>query len=194
MWSSSDSQPASMTGREAANRRSGACDGSDVTEVILSDATPASKEVSACTSAEVVEGSQAASTQSDSLTVSEGSTASSPAMLHKPVRRTPQPEQLSPEVPSAPAAGTGTHQRVTNKAPSPFARKSAAALQATYHRSTGSAKPSRPAGIQKRQPAVIPHVAALGALVGALARASELDPALQLYKQVSPLAVAGCKT
>ncbi len=33
---------------------------------------------------------------------------------------------------------------------------------------------------------MIPHVAALGALVGALARASELDQALQLYKQVSP--------
>ena len=46
-------------------------------------------------------------------------------------------------------------------------------------------KPAAAAGDHRKQPTVIPHVAALGALVGALARASELDQALQLYKQAS---------
>jgi pentatricopeptide repeat protein len=43
----------------------------------------------------------------------------------------------------------------------------------------------KPAAVTKKgQTTVIPHMAAVGALVGALARANELDQALQLYKQV----------
>jgi pentatricopeptide repeat protein len=38
----------------------------------------------------------------------------------------------------------------------------------------------------KLKPAVIPHIAALGALVGALARANDLEAALRLYAQVWP--------
>lgn len=53
------------------------------------------------------------------------------------------------------------------------------------HNRAAQSKPAAPAGDLKKQPTVIPHVAALGALVGALARASELDQALQLYKQAS---------
>lgn len=38
----------------------------------------------------------------------------------------------------------------------------------------------------KLKPAVIPHIAALGALVGALARANDVDAALRMYAQVWP--------
>ena len=191
VWSSSsDTKPASMAGRETADSRSGARDGSDLTDMTLSDALPASRGISASTSTESEEESQAASTQSDPSTVLASSVATPPAVLQKPERRPPQPEQVSPEEPSAPGAGRGTRRRAIGKHSSHEPWESAAALQALYGRPAASAKPSKPAGIQKRQPAVIPHVAALGALVGALARASELDQALQLYKQVSLLAVA----
>jgi pentatricopeptide repeat protein len=39
-------------------------------------------------------------------------------------------------------------------------------------------------GNSERQTMVIPHIAALGALVGALARANDVDKALELYAQV----------
>lgn len=37
---------------------------------------------------------------------------------------------------------------------------------------------------QKGQPILIPHIAAVGALVGALARSGDLNTALELYAQV----------
>ena len=58
-------------------------------------------------------------------------------------------------------------------------------VNAQQHDRAAHSKPAAAAGDHKKQPSVIPHVAALGALVGALARASELDQALQLYKQAS---------
>lgn len=48
---------------------------------------------------------------------------------------------------------------------------------------TGPAGGQLAAKQAKLQPAVMPHVAALGALVGALARANDVDAALELYAQ-----------
>ncbi len=45
-------------------------------------------------------------------------------------------------------------------------------------------KPSQHVVKQKGQPILIPHIAAVGALVGALARSGDLDTALELYAQV----------
>ena len=145
--------------------------------------------VSAGTSTESLKDSHAVSTESDPLTTPEASKVSSPAVLQKPERRTPRSEPLAPEFPSASRAVRGAHQRGAGEHLTPVTSGSSAASQSLSALPAASAKPPKLAGIHKKQPVVIPHVAALGALVGALARASELDKALQLYKQVSSSAI-----
>ena len=186
VWSSSpETQSVSAASKPFSGSGSIARDSSGLADMVMSDAHPLLEKLSASTSAELSEESRAASTQSDPLTVSEASAASLPAVLRRPERRTLQPEQSSPKVPSAPGAGRGAHHTAVSKPSSPRMWEPAAAPQSSDGLPTAPSKPSRLAVGQKRQPAVIPYVAALGALVGALARASELDKALQLYKQVS---------
>lgn len=192
LWSStSHEQPASAAGSAHATSRNTAHDSSDLANMRLSDARPMLGVVSAGTSMESMEDSHAVSTASDPPTIPEASAVSSPAVLQKPERRTPRFEQLSPEFPSAAGAARGAHQRAVGERLTPVTLESAAASQSPSALPAASLKPPRPAGIHKKQPAVIPHIAALGALVGALARASELDKALQLYKQVSSSAFIG---
>ena len=186
-WSSSsETLLVSAASKPSGDSRSTAHDSNDLADMVLSDAPPNLAKLPASSSAELSKKTQAASTQSDPLTAAKASAMSLPAVLRKPERRALQPEQSLPEVPSAPGAGRGAHQRAVDRPSSPKIWEITAASQTPHGLPAAPAKLSKLAGIQKRQPAVIPHVAALGALVGALARASELDQALQLYKQVSP--------
>ncbi len=187
VWSSSsETQSISVASKPSSDSRSTAHDSSDLADMLLSDAPSTRERLSASASAELSEESRAASLQSDPLTIPDTSAVSSPAMLRKPERKSLHPDQSLPEVPSAPGGGRGAHHGAVDRPCSPKMWNITAASQTPYGPPAAPANPSRLAGIQKRQPAVIPHVAALGALVGALARASELDQALQLYKQVSP--------
>lgn len=123
-----------------------------------------------------------------------GSASSSLLMAPKPRRRVSEADSAaasSLNMFQAADAANGTSHGKTHGSPgrsgSTFAdHTSEATQQSRAGPSLAASQPKllKPAAMKKRQPTVIPHMAAVGALVGALARANELDQALQLYKQV----------
>ena len=189
-WSSSaDTQTSSVAGMVSAESRNADHGSSDLAGVDMSAALPALQKPTASTSAEQPGKSRAADLQPDALLSAETIAVSPLLVLQKPERRTLKPEHLSAQEHSASAPSRGPQQRAVDRPVTPEKRESAASSGTPYVRPPPLARKSTPAGSQKRQPPVIPHVAALGALVGALARASELDQALQLYKQVRSTAI-----
>ena len=143
----------------------------------------------------------AAIAQQDSISVdiaaeapAGGSASSSLLMAPKPRRRVSEADSAaasSLNMFQAADAANGTSHGKTHGSPgrsgSTFAdHTSEATQQSRAGPSLAASQPKllKPAAMKKRQPTVIPHMAAVGALVGALARANELDQALQLYKQV----------
>ena len=128
-----------------------------------------------------------ASPSADDLPVAANSAVSSPPIQPKPARRIPSPVQPSPAVSGIREEKRGLQNHpVTNEVlASPRRQVGTGTKPASFDGLAVLNKQSKPTGSQKKQPTVIPHVAALGALVGALARASDIDQALLLYKQVS---------
>ena len=166
--------------------------GMDAIHLVMSEALPTPEDLSmeqrrASSSASSIHDDTTASPSKDDLTITANSAVSSLVIQPKPARRIPPPDQPSPAVSGIREEKRGPQSYpVTNKVlASPRRRVSTGTKPAPFDCLAVLNKQSKPTGIQKKQPTVIPHVAALGALVGALARASELDQALQLYKQVS---------
>ena len=184
----------STSGSGAANDNSSTCsnsadksqDGSQALHVGIADPQTDCDDSEASPAAGPVEAVDAAST---------GITPQLPAQPLELVR--PKPARadsvrnagsdivLHRGVSTSPSVQSSTPQRVPQGA-----WKGAPGRPSTYtdgkmqqHDRAAWSKPAAAAGDHRKQPTVIPHVAALGALVGALARASELDQALQLYKQ-----------
>lgn len=95
-----------------------------------------------------------------------------------------------PQRPSAPETGA----QATSLVAAVDVGQASVARMHTEHRDSagGGSSPGEPRHGQPKQakskPAVIPHIAALGALVGALARANDVDAALRLYAQARQLA------
>ena len=143
----------------------------------------------------------AATAQQDSISVdiaaespAGGNASSSLLMEPKPRRRISEPDSAAASslnmFQAADAANETSHGKThgsPGRSGSTFAdHTSEATQQSRAGTSLAASQPNRlkPAAMNKRKPTVIPHMAAVGALVGALARANELDQALQLYKQV----------
>ena len=173
-------------------------DSSDL-HLIMSDAPPAPADSSDGYSMPCGQ-QEGISEDADSKLPAETAAPPLTLMRPKPTRRIAAPEAPAEKSPQASlkfaAAGesahwrNGAHQGLSNSRQGLSAATATAGRDGTSpQHARGAQQPqAAPVGIQKRQPAVIPHVAALGALVGALARASDLDEALQLYKQVCCLA------
>lgn len=169
--------------------------GNAAPQIFVSDVHPAHEDPSS---------GSAAAAQQDLISVdiaarapAGGNAASILLMAPKPQRRVSEPDSAAASSPNmfqaADAANGVSHGKMYGIPASPGRSDSTSAeriSEATQQSRAGTTLPSsqpnslKPAAMNKRQPTVIPHMAAVGALVGALARANELDQALQLYKQV----------
>jgi hypothetical protein len=177
------------------NSIEGLSGGTGAPQIFMSDVQPAHEDPSS--------GSAAAAQQdltSFDIAASApagGNALSSLLMAPKPRRKVSEPDSAaasSPNMFQAADVASGTsHGKTHGISASPGRSGSTSAertSEATQQSRAGTTLPSsrpnclKPAAMNKRQPTVIPHMAAVGALVGALARANELDQALQLYKQV----------
>ena len=186
----------SASGSGAGNDNSSTCsdsadksqDGSQALHVVMTDSKIHSDDGEASLAAGPVEAVDAAST---------GITPQSPAQPLELVRPKPARVESVRNAGSDTVShrGVSTSTRVQSSTPQGVPQgpwKGAPSRPSAHtdgklqqHDRAAWSKPAAAAGDHKKQPTVIPHVAALGALVGALARASELDQALQLYKQAS---------
>ena len=177
------------------NSIEGLSKGNAAPQIFMSDVQPAHEDPSS--------GSAAAAQQNiSSVNIAArepagGNAPSSLRMAPKPRQKISEPDSAAASSPNmfqaADAANGTSHGKTHGILASPGRSGSTSAertSEATQQSRAGTTLPSsqpnclKPAAMNKRQPTVIPHMAAVGALVGALARANELDQALQLYKQV----------